>query len=284
MKEISELRIQVTAKNQFPRLYDPALFSEDKSEMSIETAVAVAKAAVALGITKIRLTGGEPMEHSDILGLVKAVRDVEGIERLSMTTNGTLFPGKAKDLKEAGLDSVDVLLDTFSEEKYIYLTGGAPIDETMDALEAGVKTGMKPVRIQATILEGINDTDILNFGQFTLNEPVDVVFLERENRGEAPEGEDGKKIRFMPTEAVKKKFKGMVKIPVSDPLIEFGKWYEGQGRIGFIDLERAAQAGAEVTAAGMLKRSLWDEEPADIREAVESGDPEQIRTALEAAL
>ena len=267
MKEISELRIQVTAKNQFPRLYDPALFSEDKSEMSIETAVAVAKAAVALGITKIRLTGGEPMEHSDILGLVKAVRDVEGIERLSMTTNGTLFPGKAKDLKEAGLDSVDVLLDTFSEEKYIYLTGGAPIDETMDALEAGVKTGMKPVRIQATILEGINDTDILNFGQFTLNEPVDVVFLERENRGEAPEGEDGKKIRFMPTEAVKKKFKGMVKIPVSDPLIEFGKWYEGQGRIGFIDLERAAQAGAEVTAAGMLKRSLRDEEPADIREA-----------------
>jgi len=284
MKEISELRIQVTAKNQFPRLYDPALFSEDKSEMSIETAVAVAKAAVALGITKIRLTGGEPMEHSDILGLVKAVRDVEGIERLSMTTNGTLFPGKAKDLKEAGLDSVDVLLDTFSEEKYIYLTGGAPIDETMDALEAGVKTAMKPVRIQATILEGINDTDILNFGQFTLNEPVDVVFLERENRGEAPEGEDGKKIRFMPTEAVKKKFKGMVKIPVSDPLIEFGKWYEGQGRIGFIDLERAAQAGAEVTAAGMLKRSLRDEEPADIREAVESGDPEQIRTALEAAL
>ncbi len=284
MKEISELRIQVTAKNQFPRLYDPALFSEDKSEMSIETAVAVAKAAVALGITKIRLTGGEPMEHSDILGLVKAVRDVEGIERLSMTTNGTLFPGKAKDLKEAGLDSVDVLLDTFSEEKYIYLTGGAPIDETMDALEAGVKTGMKPVRIQATILEGINDTDILNFGQFTLNEPVDVVFLERENRGEAPEGEDGKKIRFMPTEAVKKKFKGMVKIPVSDPLIEFGKWYEGQGRIGFIDLERAAQAGGEVTAAGMLKRSLRDEEPADIREAVESGDPEQIRTALEAAL
>ena len=284
MKEISELRIQVTAKNQFPRLYDPELFSEDKSEMSIETAVAVAKAAVALGITKIRLTGGEPMEHSGILGLVKAVRDVEGIERLSMTTNGTLFPGKAKDLKEAGLDSVDVLLDTFSEEKYIYLTGGAPIDETMDALEAGVKTGMKPVRIQATILEGINDTDILNFGQFTLNEPVDVVFLERENRGEAPEGEDGKKIRFMPTEAVKKKFKGMVKIPVSDPLIEFGKWYEGQGRIGFIDLERAAQAGAEVTAAGMLKRSLRDEEPADIREAVESGDPEQIRTALEAAL
>ena len=239
---------------------------------------------MALGITKIRLTGGEPMEHSDILGLVKAVRDVEGIERLSMTTNGTLFPGKAKDLKEAGLDSVDVLLDTFSEEKYIYLTGGAPIDETMDALEAGVKTAMKPVRIQATILEGINDTDILNFGQFTLNEPVDVVFLERENRGEAPEGEDGKKIRFMPTEAVKKKFKGMVKIPVSDPLIEFGKWYEGQGRIGFIDLERAAQAGAEVTAAGMLKRSLRDEEPADIREAVESGDPEQIRTALEAAL
>ena len=284
MKEISELRIQVTAKNQFPRLYDPALFSEDKSEMSIETAVAVAKAAVALGITKIRLTGGEPMEHSDVLGLVKAVRDVDGIERLSMTTNGTLFPGKAKDLKEAGLDSVDVLLDTFSEEKYIYLTGGAPIDETMDALEAGVKTGMKPVRIQATILEGINDTDILNFGQFTLNEPVDVVFLERENRGETPEGEDGKKIRFMPTEAVKKKFKGMVKIPVSDPLIEFGKWYEGQGRIGFIDLERAAQAGAEVTAAGMLKRSLRDEEPADIREAVESGDPEQIRTALEAAL
>ena len=62
------------------------------------------------------------------------------------------------------------------------------------------------------------------------------------------------------------------------------RWVIGQSRIGFIDLERAAQAGAEVTAVGMLKRSLRGEEPADIREAVESGDPEQIRTALEAAL
>ena len=281
MKEIRELRIQVTAKNSFPRLYDPELFSDDKSEMSIETAAAVAKAAVSLGIVRIRLTGGEPLEHSDILGLVKAVKETEGLELLSMTTNGALFPKKAKELKEAGLDSVDVLLDTYSEEKFIYLTGGAPIDETMDALEAGVRLGMKPVRIQATILEGINDPDILNFGQFTLNEPVDVVFLERENRGEAPEGEDGKKIRFMSTEDVKKKFKGMVKIPAQDPLIEFGKWYEGQGRIGFIDLERASNAGAEVTAAGFLKRSLRDEDPADIREAVASGDPEQIRKALE---
>ncbi len=281
MEDNRELRIQVTTKNKFPRLYAPDLFTENKTEMSIDTAVAVAKAAVAAGYKRIRLTGGEPMEHSRILDLVKAVREVEGIERLSMTTNGTLFPGKAKDLKEAGLDSVDVLLDTYSEEKFIYITGGAPIDETMDALEAGVRLGMKPTRIQATIIEGLNDADILNFGQFTLNEPVDVIFLERENVGEAAKGEDGKKTRFMSTEEVKKKFKGMVKIPVQDPLIEYGKWYEGQGRIGFIDLERAAQAGEEVTAAGMLKKSLRDEDPADIHEAVASNDPAQIQTALE---
>lgn len=281
MEDNRELRIQVTTKNKFPRLYAPDLFAENKTEMSIDTAVAVAKAAVAAGYKRIRLTGGEPMEHSQILDLVKAVREVEGIERLSMTTNGTLFPGKAKDLKEAGLDSVDVLLDTYSEEKFIYITGGAPIDETMDALEAGVRLGMKPTRIQATIIEGLNDADILNFGQFTLNEPVDVIFLERENVGEATKGEDGKKTRFMSTEEVKKKFKGMVKIPVQDPLIEFGKWYEGQGRIGFIDLERAAHAGEEVTAAGMLKKSLRDEDPSDIREAVASNDPAKIQKALE---
>ena len=281
MEDNRELRIQVTDRNRFPRLYDPDLFIKEKAEMSEDTVVAVAKAAVAAGFSRIRLTGGEPMEHADIVGLVRAVKALDGVERLSMTTCGLGFPGKAGELKEAGLDSVEVLLDTFSEEKYIYLTGGAPIDEAMDAIEAGVRTGMKPVQVRATILEGINDTDILNFGQFTLNEPVDAIFLERENVGQAPKGENGQEIRFMATEAVKKRFKGLVKIPVQDPLIEYGKWYEGQGRIGFIDLQRAADAGAEVTAAGMLKRSLSDPKPADIREAVLSGDPEKIRAALE---
>ena len=102
MKEISELRIQVTAKNQFPRLYDPALFSEDKSEMSIETAVAVAKAAVALGITKIRLTGGEPMVHKRFMDILREIHR-RGMFVAELNTNGYFLTREVLDgMKEIG--------------------------------------------------------------------------------------------------------------------------------------------------------------------------------------
>ncbi|MDO4481389.1 MAG: radical SAM protein [Bacillota bacterium] len=284
MKEIKELRIQITRKNKFPRLYDYDLFEDAEAELSNEEITAAAAAAAELGIRSIRFTGGEPLERNGIEELVKKVKSVEGIENLSMTTNGIFLASKAKALKEAGLDSVNVLLDTFFEEKYIYMTGGGPIDEAMDGLEAAVNAGMKPVRVETTVIEGINDDEILTFGQFALNEPIDILFAEKPNRDGEKLKESDKEQKFMAAADIKKKFKGAVKVPSEDPLIENCKWFEAKGKIGFTDLDRAREHGPEITAEGKLKKSLIDSQPADIREAVSSLDIEKIKTALESNL
>lgn len=284
MKEIKELRIQITRKNKFPRLYDYDLFEDAEVQLSDEEIIAAAAAAAELGITAVRFTGGEPLERNDIEELVKKVKAVEGIETLSMTTNGIFLASKAKALKEAGLDSVNVLLDTFFEEKYIYMTGGGPIDEAMDGLEAAVNAGMKPVRVETTVIDGINDDEILTFGQFALNEPIDILFVEKPNRDGEKLKDSDKEQKFMAAADIKKKFKGAVKVPSEDPLIENCKWFEAKGKIGFTDLERAGAHGPEITAEGKLKKSLLDSQPADIKEVLSTLDIGKIKSALESNL
>ncbi|MBQ4339385.1 MAG: radical SAM protein [Firmicutes bacterium] len=281
MKDLKELRIQVTRRNKFPRLYDFDLLEDMEVQLSAEEIVAAAEAAAQLGIKEIRFTGGEPAERKDITELVGKVKAVEGIEKLSMTTNGIFLMNKVQELKDAGLDSVDILLDTFFEEKYIYMTGGGPIDEAMDGMEAAVQAGFKPVRVQATVIEGLNDDEILTFGQFALNEPIDVIFVEKPNKDGEKLKDSDKDQKFMAVEKIREKFKGVVNVPYGDPMVEAFKWFEAKGKVGFVDLEKSKNYGAEITADGKFKKALIDEHPKDISAVLSSLKVEDIKTAIE---
>lgn len=282
MKEIQELRIQVTKKNKFPKLYDFDLFDSTETQLSQEEILAAVKAAADMGTQEIRLTGGEPLERKDLAELAEKIKAVEGIQRVSVTTNGIFLAGAAEALKAAGIDSVDIRLDTFFEEKYIYMTGGGPIDEVMDGMEAALKAEMKPVRVVATILKGLNDEEILNFGQLALNEPLDVVFLEKPNVEGEKLKDSEKALEFMGMEEIRSKFKGAVKIPSQDPLVDYYKWYEARSRIGFSGIDKGQEFGVEITAEGGLKHCLLDKTPKDIRGLLSAGDIAGIRRELEA--
>lgn len=284
MKEVKELRIQITRENKFPRLYDLDLLEDTSVSLSQDEIVAAAEAAAAVGIKEIRFTGGEPTERKDLTELVKRVKGIEGIDKLSMTTNGIFLVGKIAELKDAGLDSVDILLDTFFEEKYIYMTGGGPIDEAMDGMESAVHAGMNPIRVEITVIEGINDDEIFTFGQFALNEPIDVIFVEKPNKDGAKLKDSDKEQKFMAAAKIREKFKGVVSVPYGDPLVDAYKWFEAKGKVGFVDLERAKAHGAEITADGKLKKALIDEQPADISAALASLNVEDIKAAIEANL
>lgn len=287
MKDAKELRIQITKRCEFPRLYALNLAEDSNVDLSIDEITAVAKAAASLGFSEIRLTGGEPLEREDIDEIVKAVKAVEGIKKVHVSTNAIQLVDKMKGLKEAGIDGVEVYLDTFFQEKYIFMTGGGSIDKAMDGLETAVTSEIDSVSIAATVIKGLTDDEILNFGQFALNEPIDVVFYERpEQIGMKLPSEDGagRELLYMDMEEVKGKFKGAVKLPQTNPLIDYIKWFEANGKIGFASAEKGKEYGAEITADGMLKKCLYDNEPADIKEAVKSCDPDKIKAAVEAVL
>ncbi len=279
MKDIHELRIQITAKEKFPRLYCYDLADNHDAQLSKEEILTAVKAAAESNIKKIRLTGGDPLEYDNIIGLVEEIKGVPEIETVALSTNAVFLKDKAADLKKAGLDEIEIYLDTFFEEKYIFMTGGGPIDEVMDGMEAAVSAGMK-VRTAVSVIDGLNNDEILTFGQFALNEPIDVIFYERPNKEGIRLKDSDNDLKFMPVEDVRNKFKGAVKVPSADPLIEYCKWFEAQGKLGFVNLERSKEYGAEITAEGKLKASLLDNEPADLSEVLQKTNTEAVKTAL----
>jgi cyclic pyranopterin phosphate synthase len=162
-REITYLRISVTDKcNLRCRYCMPAEGVPRRAHsdfLSFEQIVQVARAAVGLGVRKIRLTGGEPLVKRGIVDLVRLLsRDAEP-EHLAMTTNGTLLPQYAHPLREAGLHSVNVSLDTLDAERYRWLTRGADIRQALDGIDAALEAGF-PVKINVVMLRDTPESDI----------------------------------------------------------------------------------------------------------------------------
>jgi cyclic pyranopterin phosphate synthase len=154
-RRIDYLRISVTDKCNLrcrycmPEEGVPPRRHEDF--LSHEQVVAVVRAAVGLGLTKIRLTGGEPLVKRGIVELAGMIRAVPGVRHLAMTTNGTLLGRYAAGLRKAGLDSLNISLDTLEAERYRYLTRGGRIEEVLAGIEAALREGF-PVKINMVVL------------------------------------------------------------------------------------------------------------------------------------
>lgn len=287
-RDVDTLRIAVTGKNSFPALYSVDFSAQEKEALSAAEIEAVVKAAASLGVKRIKLVGGEPMEREDIVSVVEKIAAVEGIEDVSMNTNALYLKDKAVDLKNAGLNRVNILLDTFFEEKYIYITGGGKIDEAMDGMEAAVNAGLHPVRINAVIMKGFNDDEIFNFGQVALNEPIDIKFIER-NPGFGKKGKNakGKALEHMPIDEIKNKFKGLIGLQNQTASGLYYIWGEARGKIGFVSPETASRpeisGKLELTCDGILKTDILGADGQDISESIKTGDVDQIRKAMEAA-
>jgi len=162
-RPITYLRISVTDKcNLRCRYCMPAEGVPPRKHedfLSLEQIAEVARAAVGLGVRKIRLTGGEPLVKRGIVDLVRMLGGIDGLEHLAMTTNGTLLARHARPLKEAGLDSVNVSLDTLDPERYRALTRGGSIEDARAGIEAALGEGF-PVKINMVVLEDTGEEEI----------------------------------------------------------------------------------------------------------------------------
>jgi cyclic pyranopterin phosphate synthase len=162
-RKIDYLRISVTDKcNLRCRYCMPAegvpVRSHDEF-LSLEQIVEVVRVAARLGLTKIRLTGGEPLVKRGIVELVRMIREVEGVRHLGMTTNGVLLARYAAPLRSAGLDSVNVSLDTLDPERYRHITRVGDIRRVLDGIEAARRAGF-PIKINMVVLQDTGEADI----------------------------------------------------------------------------------------------------------------------------
>ncbi|MBN1935437.1 MAG: GTP 3',8-cyclase MoaA, partial [Anaerolineae bacterium] len=141
----------------------------------IETVV---RAAARLGIHKVRLTGGEPLVRLGLTDLVRMLAQVPGIDDLSMTTNGILLSRHADGLAQAGLNRVNISLDTLKSERFAQITRRGRLEDVLAGIDAAHRAGLEPVKINAVIMRGVNDDEVIDLARKTVSDGWHVRFIE----------------------------------------------------------------------------------------------------------
>ncbi|MCG8409748.1 MAG: radical SAM protein [Bacteroidales bacterium] len=162
-REINYLRISVTDRCNLRCVYcmpqEGVELLDHKDILTFDEIVEVTKAAVRKGVDKVRITGGEPLVRKAIVELVTMIGKIEGIKDLSITTNAIILSSFAKDLAKAGVNRVNISLDTMNPEKYKQITRGGDIQKVFEGIEAAKKAGLKPIKINCVIKESKYEPD-----------------------------------------------------------------------------------------------------------------------------
>ncbi|GMV82525.1 MAG: cyclic pyranopterin monophosphate synthase [Planctomycetota bacterium] len=261
--------------------------------LSFEEIVAIVEAAAACGVTKVRLTGGEPLVRKDLPNLIGRIARLPGIEDLALTTNGVLLASCAQDLAHAGLRRVNVSLDTLEPEKFRRITRLGHLGEVLKGLEAAADAGLAPLKVNTVIMGGLNDKEAPDLAGLTVKRDLEVRFIEYMPLDESGGcTRTGDAIEFVPS-ATTREYIESVLGPLQ-PLPSQGE-YDGpalrfripgaRGSIGFIGAmsvpfcERCNRL--RLTANGELRSCLLDGGVVDVRSILRSGGG---RNAVIAAL
>ena len=176
-----KLRISITDRCNMRCVYcmpnGNAEWFEQSNILTYDEIVRLASILARLGIQKIRITGGEPLVRPKLEDLIRALSNIDEIKAMSMTTNGLLLKDKAKKLRDAGLSSVNVSLDTFKEDRFTAINGARGLDKVMNAIRAADDAGLK-IKLNTVIMRGWNDDEIADFARFARLTGYTVRFIE----------------------------------------------------------------------------------------------------------
>ena len=145
--------------------------------LTFEEIVRCVRALTRLGVRHVRVTGGEPMVRRDCLGLISRIRAIEGIETISMTTNGLLLAGRVAEARAAGLDSLNISLDTLDPQHYKAITRGGRVQDVISVIDEAERLGMR-VKVNAVPVRGLNDGDLTALARLAEDRPIHVRFIE----------------------------------------------------------------------------------------------------------
>ncbi len=181
-RDISYMRVSVTELCNLRCRYcmpeDGVCKKAHEEMLSEDEMILAVRAAAALGIRKLRITGGEPLVKKNILSICRRAAAVEGIEELCITTNGILLPAMAVPLKEAGVRRVNISLDTLDAEKFRYITRLGNLEQALTGIRSALDTGFEKVKLNAVLIGGFNDDEIPALAELTRRWPVDLRFIE----------------------------------------------------------------------------------------------------------
>ena len=235
------------------------MLTEDEMIMAVE-------AAASLGIHKLRLTGGEPLVKKNILSICERSAAVKGIKEVCMTTNGILLPQMAKDLKAAGVDRLNISLDTLTPDKYTHITRIGTLEHAIRGIEAALDAGFDRLKINAVLIGGFNDDEIPALAELSRRYPADVRFIELMPM---TENEEFGKQAYVPGSAVLTALPDLMEAAQNDGVAKLYRLPAAQGNIGLISAVSSHFCAAcnriRLTADGKLKPCLHSDQEYSIK-------------------
>ncbi|HWP31839.1 MAG TPA: GTP 3',8-cyclase MoaA [Fimbriimonadales bacterium] len=312
-RTIDYLRVSVTDRCNFRCIYcmpeEGYPVSPKEELLTFEEIARVVHIAANLGITKVRLTGGEPLIRKDLPELITQIRKHPKIIDISSTTNGYLLSEMAEKLARAGLNRVNVSLDTLAPEKFARIARRGDLQKVLEGIEAAKRAKLNPIKINCVLMKGVNDDEVVDFAKWTLDEEIHVRFIElmpiqwnlddTESFYPLRELRDGKGLFYLrkaqdnhmlddvqmrrmliPSQEVKTRIENALgdlfpaEIPTNGPARTY-RLRDAKGTIGFIsqisnDLcERCNRL--RLTADGQLRPCLMSDGEVDLRTPLRSG-------------
>ena len=251
--------------------------------LSYEESLRIAELAVIKGVNKVRITGGEPLIRRDAVRFISRLSQLQGLEDLSLTTNGILLAEFAPALRQAGLKRVNISMDSLLPEKYRQITRGGELSRVWAGMEAARAAGISPIKINVVAIAGFNDQEVLNFARLTLQNPFQVRFIEFMPIGLLSQWQPE---QFLSSEEIKRRIETHHSlIPVTgnkngnDGPARLFKFPEAAGEIGFIspisDHFCNTCNRLRLTADGKLKTCLFSDEEFDIKSLLRSGSNDE---------
>ncbi len=179
---VTYLRLSVTDRCNLRCRYcmppEGIIFVPHEEILSFEEMARVVRVSALHGIRKVRITGGEPLVRKGLIPFLNTLHSLEGLDEITLTTNGVLLEDYARDLKNAGIRRINISLDSLKPERFLMITGRDYFDKVIAGIRAAQDEGLSPIKINVVVMRGINDDEILDFAALAMERSLHVRFIE----------------------------------------------------------------------------------------------------------
>jgi GTP 3',8-cyclase len=281
-RTIDYLRVSITDLCNLRCIYcmprDGVELTSHEEILRYEEILTIVGIARDMGVRKVRITGGEPLIRREVVGFLSQLVDMDGIEDVGVTTNGIRLAGMAKDLKAAGLSRINISLDSLNRETFKRITGYDGLEQVLAGIHSAVEEGFSPVKLNVVLLKGANESDVPDFAEMTLDQALDIRFIERMPFG--PESVEGAPDSFSAAKALEliEDNVGELEEVARDQLDGPARMFRlkgAKGRVGVINSITGHFCGTcnrlRLTARGTLRPCLMSASELDIKSALREG-------------
>ena len=290
-RRISYLRLSVTDRCDFRCQYcmaETMQFLPRSEVLTIEELLRTARLFTELGVRKIRVTGGEPLIRRGVTELFEGLGSLAGLDTLALTTNGSHLADSGHALRNAGVNSVNISLDSLQSDRFKTITRIGDLDTVLRGVDRAIECGFERIRLNAVILDGLNRDEVVPLTQYALDKNIHIAFIEEMPLGQVNVG--GKPLAYVSSDALQKELAehfSLLPMTASDtagPARDF-LIAGSQTQVGFISPHShnfCAQCNRlRISAEGRLLMCLGNEESIDLRELLRAGSTDQeIKTTI----